>query len=131
MVHRNLLWLQELDVEYDASCFDYDPFQPFPGGTNTIWPFKFLKFIELPYTIPQDHTLFYELRQTNISIWIKKIEWIIKNNGMILSISHPDYLIEKNYLSLFEHLLDYVSMAEWWNKKEKQAAKNIELTKHH
>lgn len=143
MVHRNLLWLQELDIEYDASCFDYDPFQPFPGGTYTIWPFKFLKFIELPYTIPQDHTLFYELRQTDISIWKKKIDWIIKNNGMVLSITHPDYLMEKNYLSLFENLLDYVSsieqswkclpceMAEWWNKKERQSAQKIELTIRH
>ncbi len=59
MVHRNLKWLQKLDIEYDASCFDYDPFQPFPGGTGSIWPFIAGKFVELPYTLPQDHTLFY------------------------------------------------------------------------
>lgn len=29
MVHRNLEWLQQLNIEYDASCFDYDPYQPF------------------------------------------------------------------------------------------------------
>src|SRR6185295_6616832 len=27
MVHRNLEWLQALDIEYDASCFDADPYQ--------------------------------------------------------------------------------------------------------
>ncbi len=128
MVHRNLLWLQELNIMYDASCFDYDPFQPFPGGTHTIWPFQFLKLIELPYTIPQDHTIFYELNQSTIDIWIKKIEWLIEKKGMILGITHPDYLMENNNLELYEELLQYISglqnswkclpyeMAEYWKE---------------
>ena len=53
MVHRNLLWQQKLNILYDASCFDYDPFQPFPGGTGSIWPFIAGKFVELPYTLPR------------------------------------------------------------------------------
>lgn len=130
MVHRNLMWLQELDILYDSSCFDYDPFQPFPGGTHTIWPFKFNKLIELPYTVPQDHTLFYELGQTGIDIWMKKIDWIISRKGMVLSITHPDYLKEKDHLQIYRNLLEYINtkencwkclpyeMAEWWlNKK--------------
>ena len=39
MVHRNLNWLQALDIEYDSSCFDIDPFQAAPGGVGSIWPF--------------------------------------------------------------------------------------------
>src|SRR5438093_9277501 len=36
---RNLDWLHDLDVQYDASTFDTDPFEPQPDGVNTIFPF--------------------------------------------------------------------------------------------
>lgn len=104
-VHRNLEWLQKLDILYDASCFDYDPFQPFPGGTGSIWPFVVGNFVELPYTLPQDHTLFYVLKVENIQIWQKKVEWLKQNNGMILALTHPDYLIDAHNFHHYEELL--------------------------
>lgn len=128
-VHRNLEWLQKLDIKYDASCFDYDPFQPFPVGTGSIWPFIVGKFVELPYTLPQDHTLFYVLKVKDINIWKRKAEWLLKNNGMILALTHPDYLINKNHLKFYEELLDYLNKIEntwkclpkdmslWWKNK--------------
>jgi peptidoglycan/xylan/chitin deacetylase (PgdA/CDA1 family) len=124
MVHRNLKWLQKLDIKYDASCFDYDPFQPFPGGTGSIWPFIAGKFVELPYTLPQDHTMFFVLKQKDISIWKNKINWLYKNHGMILVLTHPDYLV--NNLRLYKELLIYLKeltdawfclpkyIADWW-----------------
>ena len=135
MVHRNLVWLQQLNIEYDASCFDYDPFQPFPGGTGSIWPFIAGKFVELPYTMPQDHTLFYVLKKRDINIWMKKADWILKNRGMILTLTHPDYLQENNHLSLYKELLQYLSslqncwrclpkeMGQWWVKRETMSGK--------
>jgi peptidoglycan/xylan/chitin deacetylase (PgdA/CDA1 family) len=129
MVHRNLEWLQRLNIQYDASCFDYDPFQPFPGGTGSIWPFIAGKFVELPYTLPQDHTLFYVLKQRDISIWKNKIDWIVKNNGVVLALTHPDYLKEKNHIKYYEELLQYLKiirnawycmpreLAQWWQQK--------------
>lgn len=108
-VHRNLKWLQKLDIEYDASCFDYDPFQPFPGGTGSIWPFIAGKFVELPYTLPQDHTLFIVLKQENISVWKTKTEWISRNKGIVLMLTHPDYLLNKKFLKLYEEMLDYLN----------------------
>lgn len=108
MVHRNLLWLQQLNIKYDASCFDYDPFQPFPGGTGCIWPFKAGKFVELPYTLPQDHVLFYVLKKKDISIWKEKSKWLLSNSGMILSLTHPDYLMEKDYIKYYEEFLVFV-----------------------
>lgn len=128
-VHRNLLWLQKLDILYDASCFDYDPFQPFPGGTGSIWPFIAGKFVELPYTLPQDHTLFYVLKESDINIWKNKADWLHKNNGMILALTHPDYLIPEKHLKLYEKLLNYLreistswfclpgELAGWWKNK--------------
>src|ERR1019366_7716861 len=38
MLH-NLDWLHRLNVQYDASTFDTDPFEPQPQGRNTIFPF--------------------------------------------------------------------------------------------
>jgi hypothetical protein len=38
MFHK-LDWLHDLDIEYDASTFDTDPFEPQPEGSNTIFPF--------------------------------------------------------------------------------------------
>ena len=38
MLH-NLEWLHDLNVSYDASTFDTDPFEPQPDGVGTIFPF--------------------------------------------------------------------------------------------
>ena len=38
MFHK-LDWLHDLDIEYDASTFDTDPFEPQPDGYSTIFPF--------------------------------------------------------------------------------------------
>ncbi len=44
----------------------------------------------------------------NINIWKNKAQWIAKNRGVILTLTHPDYLKEKNYLSHYEELLRYL-----------------------
>jgi len=31
--------MQSLEIDYDLSFFDTDPFEPIPGGTMSIWPF--------------------------------------------------------------------------------------------
>ncbi len=36
---HNLEWLHALDIEYDMSTFDTDPFEPQPEGRHTIFPF--------------------------------------------------------------------------------------------
>jgi len=128
MVHRNLKWLQKLDIEYDASCFDYDPYQPFPGGTGSIWPFKAGKIIELPYTLPQDHDIFYMMKKKDIEIWKKKTDWLIENRGVILLITHPDYLTGGN-IDLYKEFLNFIlskeniwavlpkDISKYWNEK--------------
>lgn len=97
-MHHNLDWLHDLNIEYDASTFDTDPFEPQSDGVNTIFPF-WVKgdsdhhgYVELPYTLPQDSTLFVLLREKNIDIWKKKLDWIAENGGMALLNSHPDYM---------------------------------------
>jgi hypothetical protein len=84
--------MQSLEIEYDSSFFDTDPYETMPGGTMSIWPFSIGHFVELPYTLPQDSTLFITLGETSIAIWKRKLDWIAENHGMALVNVHPDYI---------------------------------------
>jgi peptidoglycan/xylan/chitin deacetylase (PgdA/CDA1 family) len=107
-VHRNLFWLQNLNIAYDASCFDVDPFQPMPGGTCSLWPFRVGKFVELPYTMPQDHVLWIRLKETTNRIWEDKARWLFERHGMIMMITHPDYLRMGDNLERYEEFLGFL-----------------------
>ena len=101
---RQLAWLHDLDIEYECSTFDTDPFEPQPTGAHTIFPYfiscpdsatrpgRRRGYVELPYTLPQDSTLFLLLREPDAAIWQRKAEWIIQRGGMILMNVHPDYI---------------------------------------
>lgn len=96
-MRHDFRWLQHLDVDYDASTFEYDPFEPQPDGVGTIFPFWVHRddgsaYIELPYTLPQDVTLFLVLRETSNEIWKRKLDWVAARGGMALLIVHPDYM---------------------------------------
>ena len=104
-MHRNLDWLHALEIEYDMSTFDTDPFEPQPDGAHTIFPFwvsrpgepnseesKRSGYAELPYTLPQDSTLFLLLKETDCTIWKQKLDWIAEKGGMALLNVHPDYM---------------------------------------
>src|ERR1700722_18113010 len=88
MQHR-LGWLHELGVEYDASTFDADPFEPEPDGAGTVFPFwvpgpNGTGYVELPYTLVQDFTLFTVLGEQNIDIWKRKLDWLAAHGGMAM-----------------------------------------------
>ena len=136
---RQLDWLHDLNIQYDASTFDTDPFEPQPDGAGTIFPFwvpgpqpiahpmgegarqtredtalnSLLStsnadgadhasclaprssrsgYVELPYTLVQDSTLFLVLRERSPEIWFKKLDWVAERGGMALVNVHPDYL---------------------------------------
>jgi hypothetical protein len=97
-MHRNLDWVRDLDIEYDISTFDTDPFEPQPEGTGKIFPFWHGDgsykhgYVEMPYTLPQDHNLFVILREEDIRIWVEKLDWIANRGGMALLNTHPDYM---------------------------------------
>jgi glycosyltransferase involved in cell wall biosynthesis len=128
MQHR-LGWLQALGAEYDSSTFDTDPFEPQPDGVDTIFPFWVQGkaengYVELPYTLVQDFTLFTVLREQNIDIWKRKIDWIAERGGMVLLNTHPDYMCFNGtpardeypvarYEELFQHLREKYEGAFW------------------
>lgn len=130
--HRNPEWLQALDIEYDASFFDVDPYEPMPGGTMSIWPFFCGRFVELPYTLVQDHTLLVILRQRTPRVWLDKVDFLARWGGMALVNVHPDYLRDPAHLQVYEAFLRELSrrvrdeagwhalprdIARWWRSR--------------
>ena len=113
MLH-NLEWAHQLNVLYEASTFDTDPFEPQPEGAGTIFPFWVPRpnsmdavrepglgpsdqaerkgYVGLPYTLVQDSTLFLLLGERSPDIWFEKVNWIAKHGGMVLADTHPDYM---------------------------------------
>jgi glycosyltransferase involved in cell wall biosynthesis len=157
---RNLDWLHDLDVQYDASTFDTDPFEPQPDGGHTIFPAwvprpndgsvnhqrstinsSSIGYVELPYTLPQDFTLFSLLRETTIDIWLRKLDWIAQNGGMVLVDAHPDYMAFSGIPSkksgeyrveLYKQLLEHVRSkysGEYWQALPREVAAFVFQTK--
>ncbi|MHC4205521.1 MAG: polysaccharide deacetylase family protein [Planctomycetota bacterium] len=151
-MHHRLDLLGTLGTEYDCSTFDVDPFEPQPDGMNTIFPFwvsgtgDHSGYVELPYTIPQDFTVFILLRQRGIDLWKRKLDWIAERGGMALIITHPDYMdfeggrrsgstvypsqyyanfleyIRKRYAGQYWHVLPRDIASFWKQTREKSAA---------
>jgi glycosyltransferase involved in cell wall biosynthesis len=94
---RGLAWLNELGIEYDSSTFDTDPFTPEPDGVETVFPFwvpgpNGTGYVELPYTIPQDFTIFVMFGERDIDTWKRKLDWVAARGGMALLKTHPDHM---------------------------------------
>jgi glycosyltransferase involved in cell wall biosynthesis len=138
---RKLDWMHELAIEYDASTFDTDPFELQAEGAGMIFPYWVSPhgpssrggYVELPYTLPQDSTLFLVLREATNQIWLRKTDWIASHGGMALLNVHPDYLSfgdrkgPREYsANAYAHFLTYVSERyrdEVWNPLPKDLAR--------
>jgi glycosyltransferase involved in cell wall biosynthesis len=154
MLHK-LDWLHELKIAYDASTFDTDPFEPQPEGRHTIFPFWVPQpvtnhqspitnrsssartgYVELPYTLPQDSTLFLLLRETTPEIWMRKLDWIAEHGGMVLLDTHPDYMsfggspqtATEYSAALYREFLTYVKTkyaGEYWHALPQEVAGHV------
>jgi len=136
---HDLKMLHYLDIEYDASTFDTDPFEPQPDEIGTIFPVwiysEELKkgYVELPYTLPQDHLVFLIMGEKKIDLWKRKLDWIVSKGGMALLIVHPDYMdfdgsnhSDKYPAELYCEFLTYVKekyTGQYWNPLPKDLAR--------
>ena len=124
LTHRNPEWMQALDIEYDLSFFDTDPFEPIPGGTMSIWPFFLGHFVELPYTLVQDYTLTSILGEATPRLWLEKVDFIEKYHGMALINSHPDYLQDGANLKIYSDFLAAMKHRNgFWHALPRDAAR--------
>jgi hypothetical protein len=144
-MHHKLEWMHHLDIDYSISTFDTDPFEPQPDAVCTIFPFIVKNiagkegFAELPYTLPQDFTLLIILRQKNINIWKKKLDWIVECGGMALINTHPDYInfnsnakekCEEYPARLYSEFISYVKntyAGQYWDVLPEKIAAYIKI----
>ena len=118
-----------LGMEYDSSYTDTDPYEPQPGGCCTYWPFFNRELVELPITLPQDHTLFEILGHDDGELWLTKARLISNRGGMVLVLAHPDYATDGRLAAAWTALLDEFAddetawralpseVASWWRER--------------
>ncbi len=137
--HNNLEWLSKLNIEYDSSTSDTDPFEPQLNNVNTIFPILIEEtdskegFVEIPYTMPQDFTLFVLMQYKDIKIWKEKLDWIAEKKGMVFFNTHPDYMYFNNKrkkpweypVELYIEILKYIKTkydGQYWHVLPKEMA---------
>jgi len=137
---HNLKWMHALNISHSTSTFDTDPFEPQPDGIGTIFPFWVKNsspakgYVELPYTLPQDFTLFILMKEKNIKIWKDKLDWIAKRGGMALFNVHPDYINfnekknrnEEYTVELYIEFLEYIKEKykdQYWHALPRDVAR--------
>ena len=70
-----------LGFDYDSSYPDTDPYEPQAGGCCSWLPFTNGDLVELPITMPQDHTLFTILRVEDERPWLDKAAFLRERVG--------------------------------------------------
>ena len=84
--------MSRLPFDYDSSYTDTAPYEPQPGGCCSWLPYMIEDVVELPITLPQDHTLFEILGGFDGRLWIEKAKLLRERGGMALVLTHPDYV---------------------------------------
>jgi hypothetical protein len=131
---RNLAWIStHIYALYDSSCPTTEKFAPQPGGCCSVFPFMVSEMVEIPFTMPQDHTLFKILNYENNKVWIDTVSQIKSLNGLVSVIVHPDYMLSSKDLANYEALLDFLASQEdcwfalpqevagWWKFRNSQS----------
>jgi hypothetical protein len=125
-----------LGFDYDTSYPDTDPFEPDAGGCCTWLPFFNEDLVELPTTLPQDHTLFAILRRVDATTWIDKTSFLREHGGMALMLVHPDYVLDAEPLAVYREYLEAFAddptvwralpreVSAWWRRR---ASSRLEL----
>ncbi len=126
---RDWYLMPRLGFEYDSSYPDTDPFEPQGGGCCSWLPFWNEDLVELPITLPQDHTLFAILGETDGRIWLEKARLLRRRGGMALLDTHPDYLFDDPAPAAYQAFLAEFArdttawralpseVAAWWRRR--------------
>jgi len=115
-------WMPTLGFTYDSSYPDTDPYEPQPGGCCSILPFFNQDMVELPITMPQDHTLFEILRHDDETPWLEKARALRDAGGLCLMITHPDYMLDPSRVGAYERFLEAATKDAPWCALPRDAA---------
>jgi peptidoglycan/xylan/chitin deacetylase (PgdA/CDA1 family) len=121
---RNVEWMKVMRFEYDSSFPDTDPYEPQPGGCCSVWPYFLGPMVELPLTMPQDHTLYEILGHSDLTLWDRKADWLERVGGLVLINVHPDYITSEKRLRQYEDFLRRMKQrASMWHALPKEVAR--------
>jgi hypothetical protein len=122
--------MPRLGFDYDSSYPDSDPHGPQGGGCCTWLPYFNGQMVELPVTMPQDHTVFEILGQSDETLWVEKAAFLKARGGLANLIVHPDYMLEPGRLDAYRRFLAGVAddrtvwrglprdVSAWWRRRD-------------
>ena len=133
--YRSPDWFADLHFDYDSSFPDTDPYEPQPGGCLSLFPFMMGDLVELPITMPQDHTQFVLLRRRDPGIWRAKSDALTARHGLVCLLAHPDtaegYSGSALVFPLYREMIAWFAeddtlmralprdIAKWWRARSK------------
>jgi len=133
VLYRRPEWYRYFDLSFDMSIPNVARLDPQPGGCCTVMPYFIGDMLELPVTTTQDYMLLHILNEQSIDLWKAQTELILKKNGLVSFIVHPDYITEVEAESLYRNLLIYLKtlrendesiwfalpseVNRWWRKR--------------
>jgi hypothetical protein len=134
--------MHHLEITHSTSTFDTDPFEPQPDGVGTVFPFWINNhragkgYVEIPYTLPQDFTLFILMGEKSNKIWKEKLDWIAEKGGMAYLNCHPDYMnfngkslgLEQYPVAYYTDFLSYIQErygGQYYHARPKEIAAYI------
>jgi hypothetical protein len=138
VLYRNQDWYDALNFSYDMSVPNVAHLDPQQGGCCTVMPYFVGDMLEIPLTTTQDYMLFHLLSDYSLDLWKTQTESIVKKNGVVSFIVHPDYVIEKRARDVYRGLLDFLrdlgakqlwfalpgEVDQWWRARSKMRVVN-------
>ena len=129
--------VQQLAVDHDSSWSDVARYEPQAGGTCSWLPYFIGNVVELPITLPQDHTLFDVRGEHGEETWLEKTSALRADEGMALMLTHPDYLLDPERLAAYDRFLAVHAddstawhalpgeIADWWRRRAASTIKRV------
>jgi hypothetical protein len=139
VLYRNQDWYDALDFSFDMSVPNVAHLDPQRGGCCTVMPYFVGDILEIPLTTTQDYMLFHLLGDYSLDLWKAQTESIVKKNGLVSFLIHPDYVIEKRARDVYRGLLGFLrhlgsrdklwfalpgEVDQWWRARSKMRVVN-------
>jgi len=108
VMYRRVEWYDAFEFSYDMSLPNVAHLDPQRGGCCTVMPFFIGDLVELPLTTIQDYPLYNILNQWTMDLWKQQCEVLLRYNGLLSFIIHPDYTLSQKAQDLYAGLLAYL-----------------------
>jgi hypothetical protein len=134
VMYRRVEWYDAFEFSFDMSLPNVAHLDPQRGGCCTVMPFFIGNVLELPLTTIQDYPLYNILNQWSMELWEQQCELLLRYNGLLSFIIHPDYTLSRRAQELYRELLAYLGrlrdernvwtalpgqIDQWWRQRSR------------